>query len=188
MKKPTMRAEEYVGKRCGRLLILKLLHRVNKNVKKDMKYECICDCGNVVIRLQSSLRAGILGLRNPTLSCGCLRDENCRRTGTAFRRCIEIYKRNAKKRNISWNLTDEQFRVLTSSPCYYTGRLPYREILVESGERYFYNGIDRKNSNEGYYLDNCIPCCFEVNRAKSSLSHDEFLSLCKQAVLKCASL
>lgn len=37
-----------------------------------------------------------------------------------------------------------------------------------------YNGIDRKNSSEGYTLGNSLPCCRVCNRAKSDMDYEEF--------------
>jgi hypothetical protein len=33
----------------------------------------------------------------------------------------------------------------------------------------------------GYTYDNCVPCCFEINRAKSDISFSGFLALIKDA-------
>ena len=38
--------------------------------------------------------------------------------------CSSSIKLGAKRRNLPWELTEEQFRTLTISPCYYTGREP----------------------------------------------------------------
>ncbi|WP_146203669.1 hypothetical protein [Azospirillum sp. TSO5] len=40
-----------------------------------------------------------------------------------------------------------------------------------------FNGIDRKDPLKGYTTENCVPCCFEINRAKSDMTIDEFTCL-----------
>lgn len=44
---------------------------------------------------------------------------------------------------------------------------------------YTYNGIDRVNNDIGYIKNNCIPCCKICNRAKNSMSYDDFLNWIK---------
>ena len=66
---------------------------------------------------------------------------------TAKENRYNIYKKNAKKRNLAFNITKEEFYALTKQPCKYCGDLQD------------YNGIDRVDSTLGYYIDNCVPCC-----------------------------
>ena len=40
---------------------------------------------------------------------------------------------------------------------------------------YTYNGIDRVDNTRGYTLDNVVPCCFKCNRAKDTMTKEEFL-------------
>ena len=39
---------------------------------------------------------------------------------------------------------------------------------------YAYNGIDRKNANDDYTEENCVPCCSVCNFAKGVMSYDDF--------------
>lgn len=66
-----------------------------------------------------------------------------------------IYKKGAKSRNIIFNLSKEQFYNLISQPCYYCGE-----------KEKDYNGIDRVNSQQGYEINNCVPCCEYCNKMK----------------------
>ena len=45
---------------------------------------------------------------------------------------------------------------------------------IEFG-RYIYNGVDRKDNNLGYTIDNCVPCCHRCNSMKSNLSYQNFI-------------
>jgi hypothetical protein len=97
--------------------------------------------------------------------------------GSAFRQLFQKYKSGAKARDLSWELTEDQFRKLTSSSCFYTGREPTQVSKALSGEVYFYNGVDRLDSSKGYFWENCVPCCKEANIAKMGLSVTVFLEL-----------
>lgn len=101
----------------------------------------------------------------------------------AFNHLYVEYQGGARKRGISWELTKEQFRELTSSPCYYTGRLP-SQIKRAAGGDYIYNGVDRLDSSKGYTVDNCVPCIGRVNEMKMDSAYEEFIELCR-AVVKC---
>lgn len=95
------------------------------------------------------------------------------------------YKRNAKKRNLYFDLTKEQFRTLTAQACTYCGEVPNRERLYS---RYFYggfvgNGIDRVDSLKGYTIENCVSCCFTCNRMKGKLPKQVFLTQVRK--IKC---
>lgn len=83
---------------------------------------------------------------------------------------LKNYKRNAKNRNLNFNLTKEEFDKITSQPCYYCGDLG---AISPSGFRY--NGIDRKDSSQGYNLDNIVPCCKVCNLMKLDISEKDFL-------------
>lgn len=115
-------------------------------------------------------------LRAPSRTTGCF---HCKKSkpGTAFRKLFLRYKISARTRKFEWSLTDEQFRTLVTSPCHYTGKLPSQEIKSCAGEVFVYNGIDRRESDKGYTLDNCVSCCAEVNIMKNDLPYSEFLAL-----------
>jgi hypothetical protein len=81
------------------------------------------------------------------------------------------YKNTAKKRNLKFDLTLEQFEKITSQLCYYC-----REYTKDRE----FCGIDRVNSNFGYVLDNCVPCCETCNYMKRNLTTEEFLSHIKK--------
>jgi hypothetical protein len=150
----------------------------------DTWWLCKCDCGNDKIvsgwRLTKEERA---------FHCGCLTKEvrntvewrsRLFKKDSAFRRVLAQYKADAKRRGLSWDLTDDQFKTITSSPCYYTGMLPLREMEVASGEVYLYNGIDRVKSSIGYTQDNCVPCCTEINFMKRNSTKEKFIELCSK--------
>ena len=82
-----------------------------------------------------------------------------------------IYKKNAKKRNIIFDITKEQFDNITSQPCFYCG-----EYSKQSTEGEVYTGIDRIDSQGEYSINNIVPCCAVCNKMKMELSKNDFLA------------
>lgn len=64
------------------------------------------------------------------------------------------YKRSAKHRDISFDLSFDQFMSFWQLDCFYCGD-PIPTI-----------GIDRIDSNVGYTIKNCVPCCTMCNYMK----------------------
>jgi hypothetical protein len=168
--------EPLIGQVFGRLTVIGdggLLY-VNRRGRKGRRaWEVQCECGNIVIRRAEAVKTQKYN------SNGC--DQGCaaRKEGTAFRGLYATYKANAIKRGYEWGLTEEQFKELTSGPCYYTGRLPSSICRSKAGEVYIYNGVDRLDNTKGYVIGNVVACSGDVNIAKNTLSEDEFYSLVK---------
>lgn len=87
----------------------------------------------------------------------------------------------AEKRNHDFKLTFEEFDNLVQQDCYYCGEHPRpasQELLQKRGNTkqptFYYNGIDRINSNIGYEIGNCVPCCPKCNYMKNTLPQNEF--------------
>ena len=74
---------------------------------------------------------------------------------------FNAYARGASSRELSFELTKEQFETISNKNCYYCGK--------ESP-----NGIDRVDSSKGYSLSNCVPACKHCNYAKGNLSQELF--------------
>jgi hypothetical protein len=75
------------------------------------------------------------------------------------------YIRKADYARQSFELTQELFEQIVKQPCYYCG------IVQDRG----FNGVDRKDSTEGYTESNCVSCCKMCNYMKSSLAERVFL-------------
>ena len=137
---------EYIGKRYGRLIIVGR-SLIGGKKGKGYTWDCVCDCGNKVQVLSNHL-FGKQGAK--TRSCGCLHDENSRKYRSAGEsgalRAYKSYKSGAARRNLSFELSYEEFKELTSKDCYYCGTSPYRTSVVPESKTHYssykYNGLD----------------------------------------------
>ena len=172
--------KDLTGLKFGRWTVLRLHSEEERQVTSQKmtirRWWCRCDCG-----VEKDVHRQLLILGKST-SCGCFQKENSHILfaipGTARKKVIAQYKRSAKYRGLVWGLTDEQAFLLIESPCYYTGKLPSTKMAAKSGEIFLYNGIDRVDSSKGYTYENCVPCCWEINRMKNDLDKELFLNLC----------
>lgn len=65
-------------------------------------------------------------------------------------------KAAAKRRGISWSLTEQEYTELAFKPCIYCG-----DSTGEVGV-----GLDRTDSGGGYEKRNVVPCCCGCNRVR----------------------
>lgn len=76
-------------------------------------------------------------------------------------------------------LSIEEVGELVTQKCHYCGSMPSNRIRSH-GKRtgFFYQGIDRKDNEKGYSVDNVVPCCHPCNRLKSDiLTHQEMVAV-----------
>jgi hypothetical protein len=65
-------------------------------------------------------------------------------------------KNKAIRNGIIWDISKDQFIELCKLPCEYCG-----SKVVTTG-----SGLDRKDPNIGYTIDNVVPCCYLCNTMK----------------------
>ena len=105
------------GDRYGRLVIVGI---EGKDRHKNNIYRCKCDCGNTAFVRGHNLTSG------NTRSCGCLSREvkNAQRLPQnrgLINKIILQYKRHARERGLSWELTFDDVSRIIQSPCVYCG-------------------------------------------------------------------
>ena len=83
------------------------------------------------------------------------------------------YIHMAKQRKHSFELSEIEFSLFVSSPCYYCGNVQEH-----------FNGIDRVNNEGGYIIKNCVPCCETCNKMKLIKTKEDFIMKCKEVVEK----
>jgi hypothetical protein len=87
------------------------------------------------------------------------------------------YQQSAKKRDLEFDLTQDELNNLIFQPCFYCGNVPGSGPTDRVG-------LDRIDSDKGYTKDNILPCCATCNYAKQRLSIDEFFEMCTKIVIR----
>lgn len=187
-----LKFREHVGKTFNRLQLLDKSY-VSVNAAYKAYFKCVC--GKEKLINFNSVLSG------QTKSCGCQNKEaqlingqkltkRNQRLGSpakkshghaSFNDLYNQYKSGSKHRrdgNLEFNLSKEEFKVLTSSNCYYCNNPPnlIRKTSKNFNGDYLHNGIDRKNSEIGYNKDNSLPCCSFCNYMKLDYSYNEFVN------------
>jgi len=176
-----------VGKKFNKLLVLKRINE--RGNRKQIKWECICDCGNKHIVTGESLR------HNKSKSCRCLKHES---KNKIIDRELALFKslysstilKISKKKGYKTDIDFDFFLKLVKSKCFYCGieysnsakdYNSYRGIKKKVSDTIiFFNGIDRINSNKGYYKDNVVSCCKHCNTAKNIMDIEVFKKYIKR--------
>lgn len=84
----------------------------------------------------------------------------------------QTYKNSAKKRDIIFDLTKNDFKTFWQKPCHYC------DASIKT------IGIDRKDNSVGYTLDNCLSCCKICNLGKHTSTYEEYIDHCKRIAKK----
>lgn len=175
--------------RYGRLLVLS---HAGKDARNKHLWLCQCDCGNQKIVVSDNLSSG------KSKSCGCLRAEFLSKSGNQFSlyedRVVAILKvqyshlkrRSSKKSKNCTVMGFDDFFKMSLMPCHYCGIKSSKKLEDRTNEKadgkllsstiVDCNGIDRLDSDLGYTVENCVPCCKYCNTAKNTMPVDEFLS------------
>lgn len=158
-----------IGKRYGKLIVLNLSHLHKES--KHSYWKCRCDCGKVKVITGRDLTRK----RYSTMSCGCSRKFP---KGVAGLHLIyRSYKRSAKRRNINFQLSLNELKILTSKKCQYCGISPNKSAQKSTSHKlngdYIYNGIDRVDNNIGYIITNCIPYVYETMASSYKKAYHE---------------
>ena len=95
---------------------------------------------------------------------------------SSFNTVMNGYVQSARKRNLEFELTKDEFMTLIKGDCHYCGDKPstvtkHACALVAC----VHNGVDRVDSNIGYKTHNCVTCCKKCNYMKLLLSKIDFL-------------
>ena len=164
------------GQKFNRLTV-KEYHHSDKRWRKH--YLCICECGNEKVIQGSLMTSG------NTKSCACLSREVKKARLLPLNRgvisqIILGYKRHAKGRGFSWELSFDDVSNIINKPCHYCGIPPSNNKITKNCAGFLYSGIDRIDSSKDYKKDNVVPCCSVCNVAKRDMSKTDFLSWVKR--------
>lgn len=163
-----------LGLKFGSLTVISITEKRTKS--RGVVWLCECDCGEKRLVATNRLTT------KTTISCGCSKRKP---PGVSqYHRLYLLYKGSAKRRNYSFNLTEEQLISISKQNCFYCGKSPENILKTQDPNKnpkwaelskIIYNGIDRKDNTVGYEVDNCIPCCKRCNYAKGEMNISEFL-------------
>ncbi len=155
----------------GKLTALGLTEKRKDGI---LYWNCLCECGNIKI-----IRGSIL--RKKSRSCGCVKIPIIRKRRKlkdedylAVSQLKARYQYDAKVRNLSFELTRQEFTYLTEQNCFYCEEEPANRHKHKTPEGDFYthvyNGIDRVDNDKGYILSNCVSCCLPCNTKKKAVT------------------
>lgn len=89
--------------------------------------------------------------------------------------CYNFYKYRAKKKDLEFDISFDDFSTLSLQPCYYCKQ------KATNG-----HGLDRINNNFNYTKTNVVSCCSECNYMKGTKEQKDFLEKCKTVALYCS--
>jgi hypothetical protein len=176
-----------IGSRFGRLEVVGYAGTIGTGNAALASWKVKCDCGTEKTITGVQLRR----TRNPSKSCGCLQKEWASKLCTVNSpkkmnyeelREAEAYnhfRNQAKQRGIDFKLSPTELVELIVKSCYYCNKEPSNIFRIKNRKDLSwiikYQGIDRIDSNKGYVLDNCRPCCKQCNVAKLDQAESDFL-------------
>jgi hypothetical protein len=186
-KKPGRPVNDLTGQRNGKLLVVS---PVDDNSTSAQVFLCHCDCGSQVfvtgrhwanglshcgcegVGRGKTSRPGTLGYRG-AVGKSLERSTRSNRNEAAAHNLFLQYQHSAVSRGYIWDLQEEVFMEMTSQPCHYCNSQP-EQLHRFRGGVYAYNGIDRMDSGLGYTEANVVTACGICNRAKQTMSYDDF--------------
>lgn len=169
--------EDLTGRTFGKL---KVLQRDNSKIglERGSFWLCVCECSNTRSVSRHSL------VNHGTKSCGCLQKRAAMSLALPNAKAdsnnwIRRYKDRAKKQNVDFSLSNEEFYDICSMNCFYCDSKPISRSHGYKRKNdtgiYVANGIDRVLPNEGYTKENSVPCCTICNLMKTNKSQKEFI-------------
>lgn len=188
-KEPSSKIKDITGKKFGRLTaILRTQSASSAAGNTRSNWLCRCECGKEVTVALGNLQQGI------SKSCGCLRKDVLKKIKTKsvehviLQMMWHYYQKNAKDRDLCWELTRQHFNSLVMAACHYCGRTGVNAVTTAQGRLHAQdnrtlhtNGIDRRVNEVCYTVDNAVTCCKDCNMAKGTRSEVEFIAWIKLA-------
>lgn len=171
-----MRFQDFTGKQFGEWFVIERA----ENSRKMTRYFCRCSCGSKSIVQAVHLRNGV-----STRCRDCYESRNGMSDLESVAKLkFSMYRNNAKAKGRVFELTLDTFRALVCSSCFYCGDLPSKPRIGYRGVRRTksapVHGVDRKDNDAGYVLDNCVPCCSGCNYMKKNHSISDFIDRCSR--------
>ena len=154
------------GQRFGKLLV-NIDHKT-KTKDGNLYWECVCDCGGICYVTSSDLKRG-----RENYCPNCVNEKSI---NSPIKSLYGSYKRGAINRNLCFELTMDEFKNLIFQNCNYCGIEPEQIFKKKDMKNsVIYNGIDRRDNDLGYTLDNSVTACKYCNLGKSIFKEADFI-------------
>lgn len=165
----------------GKLIVINSIPSMTLSKTSRAQFEVKCECGLEFKAIGTNLRNGV------TTSCKkCSFKNRELNKSTKVSQIEQLYNHNIvirckdSKKEIINNLSLTDFEVLIFQNCYYCGDKPKPSLRFKNrkylnSETILINGIDRIDSDLGYSIENCVPCCTTCNKMKMDLKQNEFI-------------
>lgn len=161
----------------NKLTIVEEYRTRTKQGRSQRRFKCSCDCGKSTDVEKAKVIGGI------TKSCGCIQEGMRRNLGkirmlpkfeASMNEVFSVYKKGARKRGFSFELSKEKFIEIITKECIYCGdRLTNLHDKESNNGNFSYTGIDRYDNSIGYTVDNSVPCCRVCNRIKTNMTTEQ---------------
>ena len=162
-------SKDHTGEKFGRLTVKKRIHEGHHT-----KYQCVCDCGNVVIVSGSNLVSGAIK------SCGCMRSEqvtakNIKHNGCKTR-LYTTWRNMIDRCNNPKNKEYRRYGGRGINVCeeWRTDFSVFRDWALSSGYRDDLT-IDRIDNDLGYSASNCQWLTRKENSSKIKIDREKRL-------------
>lgn len=168
-----------LGLKFTKLLVIK---EVGIAPSGHILWECLCDCKKSIVV------EGYRLTRKNVQSCGCLLLTGRPRLDEEIsgkRLILSRYRCRGLNEFGEFNLDEEIFFTLIKKPCFYCGEAPKERAIMKRKKTkepllFAYNGLDRINSQLGYFSENVVSCCSTCNTMKLDQEFNEFLNNIKK--------
>lgn len=153
--------------KCGKEQIIRI-----SNARKRVSDGCSYCSGHVGQRVPNSGQQNIIKHITYSLDELSYREYKSKITG---------FNQHSGRKYKEFKLTLDDWTSLIHSNCHYCGAEPnsnnqYHNRRKTNPEPFYMNGIDRIDPNQGYTLENCVPCCSICNRMKWDLPYNEWIN------------
>ncbi len=191
MKKTAHNRIDMAGQTYNSWKVIEIDHEKSKGKTLYWKAECL-ECNKTFTVFGANIRNG-LSKRCTACGCGHAHDKQTGqiRTKRTAQQSAHYYlflqlRKSAAKRKHEWQLSEAQTISLITKNCSYCNIQPsllaaplkflgLSQKRTESA-KFLRNGIDRVDSSKGYVEDNVVTCCETCNKAKLSMTTEEFLA------------
>tara|TARA_R110002124_G_scaffold281430_1_gene455683 strand:+ start:29398 stop:29991 length:594 start_codon:yes stop_codon:yes gene_type:complete len=165
----------YIGKIYNNSKILNFEYFKNYKKSRQPFYKIIClNCNKKSIVGLWQLRSNLK--KSPRCVNCKINHSQLPKGQSSINIIYRQYMTQSKNRGYDFKLSKEEFTNIINKNCYYCNSKPSNLLKNQNNTGdYIYNGIDRKDNNKGYVLNNCVPSCYNCNRCKSDMTFNDFI-------------